>query len=76
MAVLLLSNLPAGAGEEAAPDAPGLELLEYLGEWQPDTDGDWVDPVGLYASGLLDGPAGHPDRAAQASPTNPNRNPR
>ena len=38
-AALLVSN--AASAEEV--EAPPLELLEYLGEWE-DSDGKWVDP--------------------------------
>lgn len=38
-AALLASN--AAAAEEV--EAPPLELLEYLGEWE-DSDGQWLDP--------------------------------
>ncbi len=44
--------------------SPGLEMLEYLGEWQHDDDEQWIDPVGLYAAGLLGGRPGRPKTSA------------
>jgi hypothetical protein len=44
--VLLLLALPAWAESEA----PTLELLEFLAEWQ-DEEGDWIDPVEFVGNG-------------------------
>ncbi len=66
LGITVLVPLQTTAEEQTTP-APGLEMLEYLGQWQ-DNDDEWVDPVGLYTSGLLRGREKHP------SQPNPPRN--
>jgi len=50
----VLAPLPAAGAE---PEAPELEMLEYLGQWQPEDEEEkgWVDPVGMVRAGLLSG---------------------
>ena len=43
MAALVLAGPALGAEPPAAGGEPGLELLEFLGEFE-DPDGEWVDP--------------------------------
>ncbi len=44
--LVLLSANPLAA-EQTTPASPGIELLEFLGEWETD-DGEWVNPMSLY----------------------------
>lgn len=37
------------SAEDRAAQAPLLELLEFLGEWQTE-DGEWIDPESLVSS--------------------------
>jgi len=50
----VLAPLPAAGAE---PETPGLEMLEYLGQWQSEDEEEkgWVDPVGMVRAGLLAG---------------------
>ena len=41
--LLVMSMLGAGTSLAEEPQAPPLELLEYLGEWE-DREGRWTDP--------------------------------
>ncbi|HGG60606.1 MAG TPA: hypothetical protein ENK26_11955 [Gammaproteobacteria bacterium] len=61
-AVCMLFPLSA-LGQEPA-DTPGIELLEYLGQWRddPDESAGWTDPVELYAAGMLGGADESPRR--------------
>lgn len=43
MAALALAAPALGAEPPSAGNPPGLELLEFLGEFE-DPDGEWVDP--------------------------------
>ncbi len=53
--LLWLLAAPVAAAEPAEPGgaSPGLEVLDYLGEWTGTND-EWVDPVGIYRSGLFE----------------------
>lgn len=44
---LTLPLTPASAGDE-----PDLALLEFLGQWQEETEGQWLDPLAMQP--LLD----------------------
>ncbi len=52
LAVLVMAAARAGASD---PAPPGLEVLEYLGQWQEgdEPEPEWVDPVEMYRAGLL-----------------------
>ena len=63
------------AAVDQEPSVPGLDLLEYLGEWRQ-SDDEWVDPVGLYASGLLGSPPDRPKTPDRKRPMNRNQDPR
>jgi len=39
--------------QETDPEAPSLEFLEFLGEWETD-DGQWIDPEELDKMSLPD----------------------
>jgi hypothetical protein len=41
-----LCVLPAAAIAEDAADAPDMQLLEFLGEWET-AQGKWIDPMDL-----------------------------
>ncbi len=45
--ILISQSLQAETAEtQAGDEAPSLELLEFLGEWES-SDGEWVDPADL-----------------------------
>lgn len=49
--LLALASCWADADE---PSSPGLEMLEYLGQWEESgQEEEWLDPVTLYQAGVL-----------------------
>ena len=55
---LLAAMLVVVATRAGATDLrpPGLEMLDYLGQWREEDEPvlEWMDPVGLYRTGLLE----------------------
>jgi hypothetical protein len=50
---LFIINPVLADGEAADAEAPSLEMLEYLGEWEQDNE-QWIDPESFYESDMTE----------------------
>ena len=64
VAPLLMASVPTGAAQPSeVPDPPSIELLEYLAEFEQDSDGRLLDPLDVQ----------HDNRDQDTPPAPPSR---